>query len=63
MGDFIDDGGEDLVLEEQALRAELQLWCRKKLASGARPVPLQFALQAVADEMEDPDGNGLVSVS
>jgi hypothetical protein len=52
-------GSDELTLEEKALRSELRAWCRGKLASGTRPVPLYAALRIVSDQMIDPDGSGI----
>src|SRR5262245_40450680 len=49
----------ELTREEEALRSELRAWCRGKLASGTRPIPLQAALRIVADQMSDPEGHGI----
>lgn len=52
-------GSDELTREEEALRSELRAWCRGKLASGTRPVPLCAALRIVADQMNDPEGSGI----
>jgi hypothetical protein len=51
---------QELTLEEEALRSELRAWCRGKLMSGSRSVPLQAALRIVGEQMSDPPGNGIV---
>jgi hypothetical protein len=50
---------KELTLEELALRSELRAWCRGKLSSGTRPIPLQAALRIVSDQMRDPEGYGI----
>jgi hypothetical protein len=52
-------GSDSLTQEEQDLRAELRNWCRRKLANGARPIPILAALTIVAEDMKDPDASGI----
>ena len=52
-------GSEELTLEEEALRSELRAWCRGKLATGTRPIPLQAALRIVSGQMTDPESSGI----
>jgi len=45
--------GTDLGREEMSLRSELRAWCRNKLASGSRPVPLHAALLIISQEIKE----------